>query len=193
MKVPQIKHADRYVGLYIVDFGDHCSTGYTAEEVAELLETQTSDTMQVYKIHNAYPDGRMELTAVRSELFQMESGMFFYALDLQTARDDFERLCTLAESLCPPARAKAHLSSDNNGGFVTALIYPAEYDDQFSRWLLDGGYRTAGAAEGGTGAVSGYYDSPWNILEKKQLWSVQAVNLLKGQTLRRATRKAMVR
>ena len=39
--------------------------------------------------------------------------------------------------------------------YITALIYPAEHDDAFSRWLLDGHYRrTSGAVEGGTGSCS---------------------------------------
>ena len=37
MKLPEVQDADKYTGLYVVDFGDHCGVGYVAEEVAELL------------------------------------------------------------------------------------------------------------------------------------------------------------
>ena len=36
----EIKNAERYRGLYIVDFGDNTGVGFTAPEVAELLESE---------------------------------------------------------------------------------------------------------------------------------------------------------
>lgn len=193
MNLPQVKEADRYVGLYVVDFGGRCAVGFTAEEVAELLDSEANRDVTVYKIYKAYPDGRMELKGVRRELFGLETGMFFYARDEQAGRADFERLCAIAESLLPPARAKVHFASDNDGGFVTALIYPAEYDDEFARWLLDADYRTQGAADAGTNAVLRYYDAEWQILDRKQLWGQKAAQSLQGQALRDAARKKLVR
>lgn len=189
MILPNVKDPDRYVGLYVVDFGDHSQVGLTTEQVAEVLDSESAGNLRVYKIHRAFPDGRLELKGVCPEVFQMEAGMFFYARDEKVAREDFERLCRLAESTLPPARAKVYLSSDNNGGFVTALIYPAEYDEQFSRWLLDIGYRTLGAVEGGTAAVGRYYDGTWDVLEKKQLWPAETVTLLNTQTVPKTNRQ----
>ena len=40
MKLPEIKEANKYTGLYVVDFGDHCGVGFTAGEIAELLESE---------------------------------------------------------------------------------------------------------------------------------------------------------
>ena len=190
MILNNISQADRYTGLYVVDFGDHSAVGYTAEEVAELLENDNAKSLRVYKIYKAYPDGRLELTGVRTDVFQMESGMLFYARNDQAARDDFERLCELAETLPPPGRAKVHLGSDNNGGFVTAMIYPAEYDEMFSRWLADGNYRTLGAVEAGQAAVSRYYTMSWKIIAKTQLWAEKAVKLLKISQHFSTTQKA---
>jgi len=193
MKLPQVKQADRYIGLYVADFGDHCAVGFTAEEVAELLESDAGRDAQIYRIHNAYPDGRLELTGVRRELFELEAGMFFYARDEQAATDDFARLCGLADTTPPPSRAKVHLSAAEQGGFATALIYPAEYDPAFSRWLLDIGYRTQGAVEGGTSAVQRYYDGGWRILDRRQLWSQTGIDALHGQALQDAAKRAVVR
>ncbi len=189
MIFPDIKEPDRYVGLYAVDFGDHSQAGLTAEQVAELLDSDASADLRIYKIYKAYPDGRLELTGVRREVFQMEAGMFFYARQEQAAREDFDRLCRMAEASLPPGRAKVHLASDNNGGFVTALIYPAEYDDQFSRWLLDVGYRTHGVVEAGVDAVNRYYDQAWHIVQRKQLWASDAVRLLNSSATEKAVRK----
>ena len=170
MKLPELEKPEKYVGLYIFDFGDHTGVGFTAEEVAELLESEKYKHGKVYKIHKAYPDGRLELKGVPSETFQLEAGMFFYLSELQTARRDFKGLVNLAVKSSPPCRAKVHLAKYGDDKLVVALIYPAEYDGEFSSWLLDGQYRTGGAAEGGVGAVQRYYDRQPEILDRHQLF-----------------------
>lgn len=192
MKLPEINEADKYTGLYVVDFGDHCGVGFTAEEIAELLESEQFTDAQVYKVHRANPDGTLELKGINKETFQLEAGVFFYASDESTARVDFERLTAWADKHLPPTRCKVHLA--NNGhSYVTALIYPAESDDAFSQWLLDGNYRTTGQVEGGTGAVKRYYDAAPKVLEREQLWPAASIEHLKGEALMEATTRAIVR
>lgn len=193
MNIPTIQNAKRYTGLYVVDFGGQSSIGFTALEVAELLESEQFRNIKVYKIHNAYPDGRMELVGVRNETFQLEAGMFFYAADEQTAHDDFKRLTDIAVAYAAPSRAKVHLAKLSDNEFVTALIYPAEYDDEFSRWLLDNNYRTSGAAEGGTAATERYYQTQKEILALQQLWAADSFEQLTSQELLAATKRVIVR
>ena len=192
MKLPEIKEADKYTGLYVVDFGDHCAVGFTAEEVAELLESEQFATVQAYKVHRANPDGTMELKGLSKETFQLEAGMFFYANDAETAQDDYQRLLAWADEQLPPARCKVHLAN-NGDSYVTALVYPAEFDDAFSRWLLDGNYRTAGQVEGGTSATQRYYDAVPEVLDRKQLWPASSIEHLQGKMLFEATKRAIVR
>jgi len=170
MKLPELEKPGKYVGLYIFDFGDHTGVGFTAEEVAELLESEKYKDGKVYKIYKAYPDGRLELKGVPSETFQLEAGMFFYSSELKTARRDFKELVNLAVKSSPPCRAKVHMAKYEDDKLAVALIYPAEYDDEFSSWLLDGNYKTVGAAEGGVGAVQRYYDRQPEIMERHQLF-----------------------
>jgi len=193
MELPKLQKPDNYVGLYMFDFGDHASVGFTAEEVAELLESEKYKDCKVYKIHKAYPDGKLELKGVPAHTFQLEAGMFFYSANLETANRDFKQLVNpvrksarrlagsysrclisngvnLAVQAAPPCRAKVHLAKYSDDKFVVALIYPAEYDDEVSLWLLGGDYKTAGAAEGGTGAAQRYYDQKPQILERHQLF-----------------------
>ena len=170
MKLPELQKPDKYVGLYIFDFGDHVGVGFTAEEVAELLESEKYKDGKVYKIHKAYSNGKLELKGVLAETFQLEAGMFFYSADLKTATGDFEHLVNLAVRSAPPCRAKVHLAKYNDTKFVVALIYPAEYDDEVSSWLVDSDYKTTGAAEGGIGAVQRYYDYEPKILDRHQLF-----------------------
>jgi hypothetical protein len=193
MKLPTIQNAKRYTGLYVVDFDGQSSVGFTALEVAELLESEQFRDVKVYKIHNVYPDGKMELAGVRNETFQLEAGMLFYAADEKTARSDYKQLTDIAVTCAAPSRAKVHLSKLSDNEFVTALIYPAEYDQEFSRWLLDNHYRTEGTAEGGVSAVSRYYDAQKEILAQQQLWSADSFEQLTGIDLLAATKRAMAR
>jgi hypothetical protein len=170
MKLPKLQNSDKYVGLYVFDFGDHTGVGFTAQEVAELLESEKYKNGKVYKIHKAYPDGRLELKGIRSEIFQLEAGMFFYETLLDTAKGDFKGLVNLAVTTAPPCRAKVHLAGYSEDKFVTALIYPAEYDDEISSWLIEGRYKTRGAAEGGIEAVQRYYKDNPEILDNHQLF-----------------------
>ena len=39
MKLPELSSPARYQGLYVFDFGEWTAVGYTAEEIAALLET----------------------------------------------------------------------------------------------------------------------------------------------------------
>jgi hypothetical protein len=183
MKLPELKNSEKYVGLYVFDFGDHCGAGFTAEEVAELFESEKYKNCKAYKIHKAYPDGRLELKGVPAEIFQLEAGMFFYSDALERARRDFKGLVNLAVKTAPPCRAKVHLAKYSEEKLVTALIYPAEYDDEISAWLLDGGYKTAGAAEGGLEAVQKYYDYKPQILDRHQLFGQSEYQNRSGQEL----------
>jgi hypothetical protein len=173
MKLPKLQNSEKYIGLYIFDFGDHTGVGFTAEEVAELLESEKYKDCKVYKIHRAYPDGKLELKGVPAQTFQLEAGMFFYSNDLELSRGHFKKLIDLSVVASPPFRAKVHLSKYADDKYVVALIYPAEYDDEFSSWLLDGQYNTSGTVEGGIGAVQRYYDGRPEILDRHQ-WSAKS-------------------
>lgn len=159
------------MGLYIVDFGDFSSTGFTTKEVAQLVESEKYRNCKIYKIHNAYPDGKLEIKGVRKELFELESGMFFYSCDQISATKNYKNLVALAVKMAPPCQSKIELSKYEQGKYVTAYIYPAEYEDEVSQWLIQGDYKTKGPAEGGTAAVQRYYDNKVETIETHQLFS----------------------
>jgi hypothetical protein len=193
MKLPKLEKPERYVGLYIFDFADHVGTGFTAQEVAELLESEKYKNCKVYKIHKAWPDGKLELRGIPAEIFRLEAGMFFYATNIHIARRDFKMLIDLAVRTAPPCRAKVHLAKYSDGKCVVALIYPAEYDDEISLWLLDSRYKTAGAAEGGIEAVQRYYDQSPKILERHQLFGIYEIISRTGQELLASVKVAVQR
>jgi hypothetical protein len=193
MKLPKLEKPDKYVGLYVVDFGESSGVGFTAEEVAEILESEKFKDCKIYKIHKAYPDGRLELKGVRREIFQLEAGMLFYAGDIATARADYKRLVKLGIERDVPCRAKINLAKMSGDTYVTALIYPAEYDYEMSGWLLEHNYKTAGQVEGGTSIVTQYYDAKPEIIERHQLWPASSIVSRTGEELLAATKMAVQR
>ncbi len=193
MNLPKLDKPQAYTGLYVFDFGDHAGVGFTAQEVAELLESESFQHGKVYKIHKAYPDGRLELKGVPRETFQLESGMFFYAPDQETATGDFKRLIDLAVQHRPPCKAKVHMARMDENTYVTAIIYPAEYDDEVSSWMLLGDYHSAGTAEGGIKAVDRYYQQAIEILQRHQLYGEPPFESRSGETLLSGLRKAVQR
>jgi hypothetical protein len=193
MKLPKLEKPDRYEGLYVFDFGDHAGVGFTADEVAELLDSEQYREGKVYRIHRAYPDGRLELRGVPAARFQLEAGMLFHAGAETTARDDFSRLADLAGRAAPPCRAKVHLARYAQDQYVVALIYPAEYDDSISSWLLEGDYRTRGPAEGGVGAVERYYREAPEILDRRQFFAESEPASRTGDELLESVARAVQR
>jgi hypothetical protein len=201
MKLPKLQKPDSYIGLYVVDF-DNGSTGlttgtagvgFTAQEVAELFESERFSHCKAYKIHKAYPDGRLELKGVTKETFQLEAGMFFFSSCIDAARNDYKRLVKLGIETDLPCKAKVQLAQYTSDKFAVSLIYPAEYDDEISGWLLEHNYKSAGIVEGGISAVTRYYDARPQILETHQLWGKSSVESRTGEELLASTKIAVQR
>jgi hypothetical protein len=193
MKLPKLEKPDKYVGLYVVDFGQSSGVGFTAEEVAELFESEKYRECKAYKIHRAYPDGRLELKGVGRDIFQLEAGMLFYAGDIDTARADYKRLVKLGIETNVPCRAKINLAKLSDDKYATAMIYPAEYDDEMSGWLLEHDYKTTGQVEGGTSVITQYYQAKPEILERHQLWPASSIESRTGRELLASVKMAVQR
>lgn len=196
MILPKFDQPDRYAGLYIFDFGDWTAAGYTAEEIAVLLESEQYSDGQVYKIHRVSPDGSMELRGISRNRFRMESGIFFYRNELNLAHNDYAALQRSAEKTPPPARTLLQLADrggDANPRFVTALIYPAEYEDEISRWLIDLDFEGGDFVEGGISCVTNYHQEDKTILERTQLWSRRTLNSRSADEIFATVRRAVQR
>ncbi len=181
--------------MYVFDFGDHAGVGFTGEEVAELLESEKFKDGKVYKIHRALPDGHLEIKGVSNKVFQVESGMFFHCRDEKQAREDYDKLSELAGANDFPCRAKVHLSRDKSGGesqYVIALIYPGEYEDEISGWLIRSGYEGGELASGGTSQVEKYYQH-YEKVQSCQLWGVLDETARDAEEVLANVGKALVR
>lgn len=176
MKLTNLANATPYVGLYVVELNGQTAVGYTAEEVATLLESEANRTAKVFRIYRAWPNGQMELVGVHPERFQLESGLFFFRDTESAARADYEALLTWAGEHAAPCRAKvqlAHLAGQAGGEYCVALIYPAEYEEDVSAWLSAGNYAGGEQVEGGISAVTTYQEAKWDVLAGEQLWPMR--------------------
>jgi len=173
-RLPDLPEPTRYQGLYVVDFGDSVSVGYTAAEVARLYESEEFSHIRAYRIYRALPDGTIELVGVPKDRFLLEDGLFFLRRQIGPARDDFEALKRLAAEHHAPCRAKLQLAEIEGASwpFVTALIYPAEYGDEVSRWLLEAAYEGGDTVEGGVSRVTDYYYAVKKIMDRAQIFGV---------------------
>ena len=183
MKLPKTDNAEKYVGLYVIDFQGQCGIGYVAEEVATLLESERFAEVKVYKIHRAQPDGTMELAGVSREKFVLESGMFFHCRDENSGRRDFQALCDWSKKQLPPCRAKLHLTQSDNNLLLMALIYPAEYEQEIGQWIGDSGFCGSGPVDAGASQVQKYYQAEYHILEKHQLWPIKSIQAREREEL----------
>lgn len=175
MKLPQVEQPERYRGLYVFDFGDWSAVGYTAEEIALLLESEAYREGRIYKIHRASPDGTFELRGVARERFSFESGLLFHRHDATAAAADYRRLAAVAEQSPPPCRAVLHLArlpaGEVGDTHATVLIFPAEYEDEMGAWLMRVGFEGGDLVEGGISHVTNYYELCADVRERRQLWS----------------------
>ncbi|MFO0837259.1 MAG: hypothetical protein U1D55_01940 [Phycisphaerae bacterium] len=197
MKLPSVNDPQRYRGLFAIDFGDSSALGYTAQEVATLLESERFHNAKVYRIHRVTPDGKMELQGVSSERFGLEAGMFFYRADRDAAREDFAELSRLAETTPPPVRAFLHLADRGQASgpqrYVTALIYPSESDEEIASWLSAAGFAGGDTAEGGVSHVANYFGEERLVLDRIQLWSQTAIPFRSRDELLAGLRHAVQR
>jgi hypothetical protein len=170
MKLPKLDNPPAYQGLYVFDFGGQVAVGYTAAEVAVLLDSEAHRGGKVYRIHRAHPDGTMELRGVPASRFQLETGLFFCSGDPDRAAADFADLARLAQEHPFPCRAKLQRGHLPGSAYphAVAVIYPAEYDEDVSAWMLARDYRGGEIAEGGTGHVTDWYARA-EIAERLQL------------------------
>ena len=193
MRLPEIENPRKYQSLYVIDFGDQCGVGYTAEEVATLLESEQFGQAKVYKIYRVQPDGRMELHGVARERLALESGMFFHGYDEESGRGDVRKLLDWSRREPPPCRAKLQLAQSADGRYLVALIYPAEYEQEMGQWLRDSGFRGSGAVDAGISQVGRFYASRFELRQSEQLWPTAALQARSREELRACVGQALQR
>jgi hypothetical protein len=171
VKIPHIADPARYTGLYIVDFGDHVSAGYTAREVSFLLDDERFAGARVYQIHRVHPDGGLDLRGVTTPDFGTQEAMLFFRRDASAARSDFDTLVRLAARTPPPCAVAVELTSlHDTADALTALRYSAESSAALGAWLNAIGFAGGDRVEGGRSAANDYRNADKDVLAARQLF-----------------------
>ena len=160
--LPRLDDPTRYAGLYVFDFGDRVAVGYTASEIAVLLDSDEHAAGEVFKIVRAYPDGRMELKGVPgSRMRASEDGFLFRRRDAAAARRDYEDLRALLDATPPPCPCRLDLARTDHAALphAVALVCSGPYADEVGAWLSAAGYAGGDCVEGGIEQVAAYAGS----------------------------------
>ncbi len=136
-KLPSIPNPKHYEGLFLYDFGDHVSVGYTAGEIRVLRHSQAHRKGDAYQIYRVNERGGLELRGVRDTSLALREAVCFLRRDGTSARKDYESILTAAQTR--PLLCNAELRLVRSYGFeppdLTALIYPAWASHLVSGWL----------------------------------------------------------
>lgn len=127
----------KYVGLYVYDFGDHVAVGYTAAEVRILRETEAHRDGTAYEIYRVSEEGAIELRGVHDERLTTREAVCFLRATASAARRDYEAIRAAADRDPVPTDVETQLGTLQ--GFdpphVTGVSYPTSAATVMARWL----------------------------------------------------------
>ncbi len=153
IKLPTVKDPQRYLGLYVYDFGTHASIGYTAAEIRVLRESEAYRGGTAYQIYGVTDSGVYELRGVVDERLAAREAICFLRKDGTAARRDYDALRHAAEGSPVPCIVQMQLANvwDFEPAHVTALLYAVSASAALSGWLgrcgFDGGDRVIGGTD----------------------------------------------
>ena len=135
--LPHIPNPKQYEGLFVYDFGDHVSVGYTAGEIGVLRRALAHHKGTAYQIYRVNERGGLELRGVQDGGLDSREAICFLRAEAATARKDYEAILFEAESR--PLSCNAELRLVRSYGFdppnLTALVCPGWASHVVSGWL----------------------------------------------------------
>jgi hypothetical protein len=136
-KLPPIPNPSQYEGLFVYDFGDHVSVGYTPGEIHVLRRAMAHHKGTPYQIYRVNERGGLELRGVPDAALALREAICFLRNDAAVARRDYESILSAAQLRPLPCNAELRLV--RSYGFdppdLTALIYPGWASHTVSGWL----------------------------------------------------------
>jgi len=137
MRLPPLSDPHRYAGLFVYDFGDHVSIGYTANEIRMLRETQRFRDGTAYEVYRVDECGAMELRGAGDERLAAIEAVCFQRHEGAAARRDYDGIRRAADRDPVAARVELQLARvyDFDPPDVTAVLYPVAASVVVSTWL----------------------------------------------------------
>jgi len=171
VKLPPLDNPQDYAGLFVYDFGDHVSVGYTAEEVLVLRADPRHRNGTAYRIHRVDEQGRLELEALSAERLGHYEGLLFASARQDRARAEYAALLAAARRDPPPCPARIELArrQDADPPFVLALIYPSPASPLIAAWLDRIAFQGGETVTGGLQALTEFRAAAGQTLSSAEL------------------------
>ncbi len=136
--LPPIRNPQRYAGLYVYDFGEHVSVGYTAAEIRVLRESAAHRGGTAYEIYRVDENGSMELRGVLDDRLAQRESICLLRRDGSDARRDYDALRKASDR--DPIGCAVEMQLAKLYAFdpphVTALSYASSATSVVAGWLL---------------------------------------------------------
>ena len=151
MNIPRTANPQRYVGLYLYDFGTHTSLGYTAAEIRVLRESKEHGDGTAYEVYRVSENGGFELRGANDQRLTAREAICFLRHDGGAARRDYEELRLAARRLPMPCAAELQILTVQSFDppEAVALLYPAAATTAIAGWLDRGAYTGGDRVIGG--------------------------------------------
>jgi len=158
MKIPPLRHPERYAGLYLLELGDRVCVGYTAEEVALLLASDRCRSAAAYQIHRVDDAGHVELAGVSANDVARRDVLIFAFDSPDAAREAFSRLRRLAADSPAPCPCSMELADfdEVDPPHVICLTFMQAASGHLSAWLGRIGFDAGDRVFGGPRLLAEY-------------------------------------
>lgn len=142
MKLPPLREPLRYTGLFIYDFGDRVSVGYTAGEVAVLRGSAAHADGTAYLVVRASEDGSLDLRGVDPDQLLVREAFVCLRDTAGAATADFDWLRKAAQASPVPAPVELLLARVYalDPPHAVALLYPQPCAGPVYSWLARTGF-----------------------------------------------------
>ncbi|MHC4064864.1 MAG: hypothetical protein ACYSUQ_00735 [Planctomycetota bacterium] len=156
MRLPKVDRPQDYAGLFVYDFGDHVSIGYTGEEISFLRTQPQYARGRAYRICRIDHAGRFELLGMGGERLDGREGLIFASSELSRARTDYEVLRQRAQADPLACRTELRLARVTGADrpFAVVLAYPAYASAAIADWLFRAAFDGGDTASGGINALA---------------------------------------
>jgi len=137
LRLPPVPDPHRYAGLFVLEFVEHTSIGFTAGEIALLRGMDEYADCRFWQIYRVNESGGFELRALSEASLATREAWCIQRADAGQARQDFRRMIAAATEEPVTFPAEVHLARlyDFEPQNVTTILYEGPSAPLVSGWL----------------------------------------------------------
>lgn len=129
-------------GRFVVRLRGATQQYLAAHEALELLDQDAHAVLEIFRVHRAYPDGRLDLVGVTPAALREVDGMLLLCDNAGQARAEYDGLIAAALRSPPPCRIDMRFAHarDFDSSHVVAMTYSAACGEGVAQWLVAVGF-----------------------------------------------------